>query len=250
MKPVFYDLHLHSCLSPCGDEDMTPNNILNMALLKELDMIALTDHNTCRNCPALLQAAAGSGLVVLPGMELTTAEEVHVVCLFPKLENAMDFDAYVYERLMDVTNDPGIFGTQYILNDQDERIGSLGKLLVNATSIEISDLPALVQSYGGICYPAHIDRASYSVLSNLGYVPPECAFTTMEVYRPQVFFDGGAHEDFTRKYCIVTSSDAHRLEDLAEREHCIHLRSVDFDGLAQRLRAGAAPKIAPDEAVW
>ena len=75
MRPVFYDLHIHSCLSPCGDQDMTPNNIVNMALLKELELIALTDHNSCKNCPAIMKAAAGTGLVVLPGMELTTAEE-------------------------------------------------------------------------------------------------------------------------------------------------------------------------------
>ena len=149
MRPVFYDLHIHSCLSPCGDMDMTPNNILNMALLKELDLIALTDHNSSKNCPALLRAAEGSGLTVLPGMELTTAEEVHVVCLFPALENAMDFDGYVHERLPDIDNVPEIFGPQQILDWRDEPAGLEQKLLINATTIEISDLPALVRGYGG-----------------------------------------------------------------------------------------------------
>ena len=235
MRPVFYDLHLHSCLSPCGDNDMTPNNILNMALLKELDLIALTDHNSCKNCPAILRAAEGSGLMVLPGMELTTAEEIHVVCLFPALENAMDFDAHVHEKLLDVPNDPKIFGEQLILDERDEQVGTEEKLLVGATTIEISDAPALVRRFGGLCYPAHIDRNSYSVLSNLGFLPPECGFTALEVYRPEAFFADGRHSDLKEGYDIITSSDAHYLEDIAERERCIHLETVDFAGLAERL---------------
>lgn len=239
MKPVYYDLHIHSCLSPCADPDMTPNNIMNMAIIKELDMIALTDHNSCKNCPALLEAAKNSDLTVIPGMELTTAEEVHVVCLFPTLENAMAFDAYVYERLMDVQNVPEIFGEQTLMNAQDEPVGQVEKLLVNATTIEISDVPALVAEYGGVCFPAHIDRSSNSVLSNLGYIPPECGFRTVEVYRPDTFFADGAHSEYKQAYHILTDSDAHYLEHIAERERCIHLEQPGFDGLAERIRKGA-----------
>lgn len=235
MRPVFYDLHIHSCLSPCGDMDMTPNNILNMALLKELDLIALTDHNSCKNCPALMRAAEGSGLVVLPGMELTTSEEVHVVCLFPALGNAMDFDRYVHDRLPDLDNRPEIFGEQQLLGWQDEPAGVEKKLLINATTIEISALPALVRAYGGFCYPAHIDRSSNSVLSNLGFIPPECGFRTLEVAKPEEFFANGKNQAYKEGYTVVTSSDAHYLENISEREHCIHLNTVDFEGLAKRL---------------
>ena len=103
---VRYDLHIHSCLSPCGDRDMTPNNIVNMALLAGLDMIALTDHNSCKNCPAFLRVAEQAGLVALPGMELCTAEECHVVCLFPTLDAAMAFDAMVETTLPPEENRP------------------------------------------------------------------------------------------------------------------------------------------------
>lgn len=216
--------------------DMTPNNILNMALIKELDLIALTDHNSCKNCPAILKAAEGSGLTVIPGMELTTAEEIHMVCLFPALENALSFDEYVHARLAPVENDPSIFGQQVILNDQDEPVGEEPLLLVNATSIEIADAPGLVAEYGGICYPAHIDRSSYSVLSNLGFIPPECGFHTLEVYQPDKFFGDEKKRGLKDSYYIVTSSDAHYLEHIAERERCIHLDTVDFAGLAARLR--------------
>ena len=104
-EQLYYDLHLHSCLSPCGDNDMTPSNIAGMAALKGLDVIALTDHNSCRNCPALLRAAAHFGLVALPGMELCTMEEVHVLCLFANLNDALDFDAAVYPHILPISND-------------------------------------------------------------------------------------------------------------------------------------------------
>ena len=235
MRPVFYDLHIHSCLSPCGDQDMTPNNIVNMALLKELELIALTDHNSCKNCPAIMKAAAGTGLVVLPGMELTTAEEAHVVCLFPALDNAMAFDAFVHERLAPVKNAPDIFGEQLILDKNDDPIGHEDLLLVNATSISIDEAPVAVAQFCGLCFPAHIDRPSNSVLSNLGGIPPECGFHILEVAHPERFFAGGAHSDLQEGYTVVTSSDAHDLGNISERIRCIHLETIDYAGLAARL---------------
>ena len=115
MSPLFYDLHIHSCLSPCGDDDMTPANIAGMAAVKGLDVIALTDHNSCRNCPAAMYHGIQYGVTVIPGMELTTQEEVHVICLFPDLENALAFDDLVYEKLMPVRNREDIFGKQQII---------------------------------------------------------------------------------------------------------------------------------------
>lgn len=123
MTELFYDLHVHSCLSPCGDENMTPANIAGMAALKGLELVALTDHNSCRNCPAFLAAARAQGIVGIPGMELTTSEEVHAVCLFPKLEQAMDFDRFVYEQLLKVKNRPEIFGKQQIYDENDSVCG-------------------------------------------------------------------------------------------------------------------------------
>lgn len=108
MTELAYDLHIHSCLSPCGDDDMTPANIAGMAALKGLDAVALTDHNSCKNCPAFLAAAKEYGIIGIPGMELTTSEEVHAVCLFPELYQAMEFDRFVYSRLIKVKNRPEI----------------------------------------------------------------------------------------------------------------------------------------------
>ena len=120
MVDLSYDLHIHSCLSPCGDDDMTPGNIVGMAAIKGLDVIAVTDHNSCKNCPAVLKLAQEYGVMAIPGMEINTSEEVHAVCLFPELSQAMDFDAYVYERLMRFPNNEAIFGKQQICDENDE----------------------------------------------------------------------------------------------------------------------------------
>lgn len=148
-----YDLHIHSCLSPCGDADMTPNNIVHMALLAGFDMIALTDHNTCGNCPALLTVAREAGLTAVPGMELCTAEEAHVVCLFPELEAAMAFDAAVAPTLPPVRNRPDIFGEQLMMDAGDEIVGRRDILLTTASSISVEEVLPLARSFGGPPFP-------------------------------------------------------------------------------------------------
>ena len=182
MIPLFYDLHIHSCLSPCGDDDMTPANLVGMAAVKGLEVIALTDHNSCRNCPAAMYHGKKYGVTVIPGMELTTAEEVHVICLFEDLDAALAFDSYVYARLMPVPNREDIFGKQQIMNQNDEVVGTVEYLLINAVSISFDDVFPLVESFGGIAYPAHVDKSSTSVISNLGFIPPDSTFTCAEFH--------------------------------------------------------------------
>ena len=150
----FYDLHLHSCLSPCGDMDMTPNNITGMASLLGLQIIALTDHNTCRNCGATIEAGKRNGVVVVPGMELTTSEDIHAVCLFPTLEKAMDWDEYVDAHRIKIKNRPDIYGRQVLMNAEDEEIGEIEHLLLPGTEISIMNAYRKVKAFGGICYPA------------------------------------------------------------------------------------------------
>lgn len=136
MMNLTYDLHIHSCLSPCGDDDMTPANIAGMAALKGLDVVALTDHNSCRNCPAFLAAAEEYGVLAVPGMEINTSEEVHAVCLFPTLEAALEFDRYVYDRLIKFPNKEEIFGKQELYDLADQVCGTEPNLLINATEID------------------------------------------------------------------------------------------------------------------
>lgn len=235
MRAFYYDLHIHSCLSPCADEDMTPNNIVNMAVVAGLELIALTDHNSCLNCPAFMELAERAGILAFPGMELTTSEEIHVVCLFPKLDNAMRFGEYVRGRLPYIKNDAGIFGSQTIMNANDVITGREDALLITASEIGIDETPALVRKFGGICFPAHIDRESFSILSVLGAIPDEYGFRALEVSDPARFFSGGANAGLGGRYTIVTSSDAHTLPQIGLRERRLHFDTPDFAGLAARL---------------
>jgi len=234
-REYFYDLHMHSCLSPCGDVDMTPNNLVNMAMLKGLNIIALTDHNTARNCPAALQVARGLPITVLPGLELNTSEEIHVVFIFPDIDRAMAFDAYVYDRLNKVENRHEIFGEQIIMDADDRVTGVENMLLINATSISIDETWALARRFGGFCWPAHIDRQSNSVIAALGFLPPDLPHPTLEVYRPELFFRDPHNREITAGKRIITNSDAHTLTDIAEPVRSLPLESPDYQGLVRLL---------------
>ncbi len=212
---IYYDFHIHSCLSPCGDADMTPHDIVQMAALLGLDAIALTDHNSCGNCAAAAEVAAEVGITFLAGMELCTAEEAHVVCLFPTVAQALAFEAHVRPTLPPVKNRPDIFGEQLLRNAQDEPVGTEDILLTTASGISVDDIVPLVHSFGGVAYPAHIDRPSYSVVAALGDVPP-VGFTAAEITaRGDVAALTATHREIAG-LPLLLSSDAHQLCDINE----------------------------------
>ena len=224
MNVYYYDLHVHSCLSPCGDADNTPCNIAGMASLCELDIVALTDHNTSKNCPAFFEAAERHGIIPVAGMELTTSEEIHVVCLFEKLKDALAFDEYINERRTLIKNRPDIFGEQLILDGEDNVVGTDEYLLTVATSLSIEDVMSVVEKYSGVCYPAHIDRMSNGIVATLGTVPPTLPFSAVEFARDNDI------EEYRQKYDLgekitVRSSDAHRLEDISDRKYSFLLNA-------------------------
>ena len=215
MTRYYYDFHVHSCLSPCGDNDNTPNNIAGMASLNGVTLMALTDHNTSRNCPAFFKAARRYGIVPIAGMELTTAEDIHVVCLFETLEEALAFNDLVDERRIRIKNKEEIFGEQLILDENDEIIGREEDLLINATTITLDEAPKLVEKYRGICYPAHIDRPANGCIEILGEFPHYVGFKIAELN------DRANKEAYIEKYGlkdlkILVSSDAHYLDQLRE----------------------------------
>lgn len=235
MIPLFYDLHIHSCLSPCGDDDMTPANLVGMAAVKGLDVIALTDHNTCRNCPAALYHGKNYGVTVIPGMELTTEEEVHVICLFPTLKDALDFDAFVQKRLMPIPNREDIFGKQQIMDEEDEVTGTMEYLLINATSISFDEAFLQASSFHGIAYPAHVDKTSTSLISNLGFVPPGSTFSCAEFHSFKNLHRIRREHPYFNGCNVICCSDAHYLEDIHEPEYQLYARSREITDIFQAL---------------
>ena len=218
-----YDLHMHSCLSPCGDKEMTPNNIAGMAHLAGLKIIALADHNTGKNVPALVKAAAPYDLLVVPALELTTQEEVHVLCLFPEVEQVLSFGDFVYEKLMKIENKVDFFGEQWIMNENDEVIGEEPYLLINATEITFEESFPLVASYGGLAIPAHVDKDTTSVLSNLGFFPPDLHFPCAEIKDLSKKDDLLAAHPVLQHCHIISDSDAHALETMRDDSYTLDL---------------------------
>lgn len=215
----YYDLHIHSCLSPCGDNDMTPDSIAGMGELNGLDIMALTDHNTLKNCPAFFKAAYRHGIIPVAGTELTTAEDIHAVCLFATLSGAMEFENLLESKRIKIKNRPDIFGEQRIIDENDNITGYDDYLLINATSFSLEEVPQAVEKYGGVCFPAHIDRQSNGLLAVLGFFPEKTYFPFVEVH------DGEKAAEYAEKYGkkIITSSDAHYLWNINERGAYIEL---------------------------
>ena len=233
MNKYFYDLHVHSCLSPCADNDMTPANIAGMASINGLNIVALTDHNSVKNCAAFFAAAKKFGIVPVPGIEMTTAEDVHVVALFPSLENAEAFGAeYETHRIL-YKNKPEIFGDQLIVDEEDNVIGSEENLLINATSLSISEATALAEKYGAAVFPAHIDREENGIIQMLGALPESPYFPTVELN------DGAKKDEYEKKYAlggrlILTDSDAHHLWQISEAENFIEIDDEPYSSALVR----------------
>ncbi len=215
------DLHIHSALSPCAHEDMTPNNIVNMAVMKGLDAIALTDHNSGANLEAVSICAHNRGLVFIPGMELESCEEIHLVCLLPDLKSAMKLHDIVHHSLPAISNRKDIFGNQYLMDENDQIIGEEDRLLVTASSLTVDEVFSLVRGLGGAVIPAHVDRPSYSMLSNLGLIPEELGIRYLEISKNCDESAFRALHPELDGYKLIRSSDAHYLGDILERESMI-----------------------------
>lgn len=232
---VYYDLHLHSCLSPCGDADMTPWNTVNMAKLLGLDMIAITDHNSCKNCRSAMKVGEKIGITVVPGMELCTAEEIHCICLFDDIDKAESFSDYIRGTMPPVKNREEIFGEQVFMDEGDGVLGKEELLLTAASSVSIDALPELVKAYGGVCLPAHIDRESYSILSSLGDFPPELQVNAFELTPKadeKYYFES---YEFLKGKRLLRSSDAHYLENMREKEFYLELEENSATALVEYL---------------
>jgi len=233
---VAYDLHIHSSLSPCADNDMTPNNIVNMSILKGLDVIAITDHNTCANVQAVLDCAKNTPLLVIPAMEIETSEEIHVICLFPDLKSAAYMQSLVYSRLPNLRNKEDIFGEQHILNEYDKLICKEHRLLLTSAAITINEVFQVVNhQLGGLAIPAHIDRQANSILSSFGVMPEDIDIHCVEIS------DKAAEKIVLEMdYKIsnmnkVYSSDAHYLWNIHERLNFIHVDALSIENVIKAL---------------
>ena len=215
---------------------MTPANIVGMAVVNGLDLIAVTDHNSCRNCKAVLHWANHYGILAVPGMELTTEEEVHVVCLFPELEKALQFDSMVYSKLNLFPNKEEIFGPQLLCDEEDQVIGHESNLLIQSTRISFDEVQDLVEKYEGVMIPAHIDKNSHSLLYNLGFIPMDSRFTVVEIKDESKDDELCVSHPYLKNCKILHNSDAHYLKDIKEPRHYLEVEEKTAAAVIKALK--------------
>ena len=206
-----------------------------MATLKELDVIAITDHNSCKNCPAVMKLAEAYGVLAIPGMEICTSEEVHVVCLFPDLNRAMLFDEFVSSIILPTPNNEDIFGKQQICDEDDNIIGKVSNLLINAVDLSFDGLYDAIRQYDGIMIPAHIDKSSNSLLSNLGFIPPDSKFKCVEIKDINQKDKLVEQHSYLSNCNIITNSDAHYLEYINEPVNFLYAESKSIQDVLSAL---------------
>jgi PHP family Zn ribbon phosphoesterase len=213
VRPFKADLHIHTCLSPCTEPDMSPHIILKAAKKKEIDIIGICDHNSSENSRAVMNAARKMNIIVFPGMEVTSQEEVHVLALFDDIESALKLQEHVYANLPG-ENDEEAFGMQVIVNEKEEVLGLSNKLLIGATTIPLEKIIKIIHSLNGIAIASHIDRESFSLISQLGFIPDNLELDALEIspaITPQE-----ARKRYSENYPITCSSDAHYPDDIGK----------------------------------
>ena len=214
LNSITIDTHVHSCLSPCATLDMTPVKIVRESLKHKLTMIAITDHNSAENAAAVMASAAGTGLVVIPGMEITTAEEAHIIGLFEDVEEALSMQAIVYRHLFPGENDPDLFGLQVVANEYDEVQAINTRLLIGGTALTLTEVVNGIHKHGGLAVAAHIDRRSFSVISQLGFIPDDLNFDALEISRRLTLPQARSSYAEYANVPFISASDAHDLDEL------------------------------------
>lgn len=246
MRPMAADLHVHSALSPCADDDMTPYNIVVQAIAAELDLIAICDHNSADNVTAIQEAArdfADDLFGVIAGIEITTAEEAHILGLFPHAELAGDVAQKVTESLPPIIPGMRNYGRQCVMNAQGELVRENGCMLAWASTLTVSQTVALIHQHQGLAIAAHVDRPSFSVISQLGFLPEDVVFDAIEISVAGTKNDRGKAYS-TLGFPILTNSDAHFLENIGAARTSFQIKSPDFFEVARALTQTAGRRIS------
>ncbi|MBI5740962.1 MAG: PHP domain-containing protein [Nitrospirae bacterium] len=230
------DLHIHTCLSPCAELEMTPSDIVGTALEKGINLIAITDHNSAENVPAARKASANTDVTVLAGMEISSAEEAHILALFNDVESVMKLQDIVYKNLLPGGNDEKLFGEQIVVNENNEVLGFNNRLLIGATTLPAQDIVDTIRSLGGLAVASHIDRETFGIISQLGFIPERLKFDALEISpntgREQAEFIFSEYKSFA----WVTSSDAHVIKDIGRRTVNFFMKGPTIEEMALAFR--------------
>lgn len=222
LRDLKADLHIHTCLSPCGEWEMSPRDIVRRCRDAGLDLIAVCDHNSCENAGAVMREGVRRGLAVLPGLEICSREEVHVLAVFERLDSAQTMQEWVYAGL-DGLNQPELFGWQVVANEDSEVLGENPRLLIGATRLSLSEIVRRTHALDGLSLSAHIDRPVNGIINQLGFIPPDLELDGVEVSWRVPLSEARARLPEIGDRPCITSSDAHRLEDIGRACTLLHV---------------------------
>ncbi|MDH6311868.1 putative metal-dependent phosphoesterase TrpH [Parabacteroides sp. PFB2-10] len=230
------DLHIHTCLSPCGSLEMSPSRIVDRAIEQGLSAIAITDHNATQQYPAIRELGEERGLVVFPGVEVATREEVHCVVLFPSDDVRVEFQAYIDRYLPHIPNNPERMGDQVWVNRNQEIEGEIPWSLISGIDQSINEVATYAKQQDCLFIPAHIERPSYSLISQLGFIDPTLLVDALEYNNQERFDSLIGKNNYLKHYVSFTASDAHFPSQIGERPSFLEADSLSFDSLRKACR--------------
>lgn len=213
MQKYLLDLHIHSVLSPCADITMTPGNIIETAAKKGINIISITDHNSAKNIASALEIAKEKDIYLIPGIEVQSKEEIHLLSYFASLDDLNNYSKIIYNSLPDIKNDEEKFGYQIVVDKNDTFIEKEEKLLLNSTDLSINRLVDLTHKNNGICVPSHIDR-SFGLIKNLGFIPDDLEISFIEMSFNKSIAHYYKTFPYLKKFSFLKNSDSHYLNQI------------------------------------
>ncbi len=245
MNHYLVDLHIHTCLSPCGSLEMSPSVIVDTAIMNGLSAIAITDHNSTLQCPEIQALGEEKGLIVFAGTEVATREEAHCVVLFPSEEIRRKFQSYLDTYLSHIPNDPERFGDQVWVNNDNEILGEVPWLLISAINQSINQVVEMSHKLGCLIIPAHVERPSYSVISQLGFIDPFLPIDAIEFNNEILYEKLLQKHSYLNKYVQYTASDAHHPNQIGTKPAILEAPELSFESLVKACNKEAGYKLFP-----
>ncbi|SRR6056297_1912606 len=236
MKKYNIDLHIHSVLSPCANLLMTPANILKKAKEKGLDIIAITDHNSAKNVKVAMSLAKKYGINIIPGMEVESSEEIHLLCFFPDIKKLLSFQKIIYKNLPKRENDEEYFGYQLLTDEKDDYRAKEKRMLATAVNLNINQIVNKTRGIGGIVIPSHVDK-SYGIIKNLGFIPEDLNFKILEISKNSEMKNLKEKYSYLNNYILIKNSDSHYLDEIKIMSQ-LKLKNFNFENLFKNLKSG------------
>jgi len=235
MKRFKADLHIHTVLSPCGDLEMSPANIVRTAKLKDIEIIGITDHNSTKQCNILKTTAAKEGIYVLTGAEVTSKEEVHCLTFFESNESLLEFQQYLDLYLPDIKNNVDLFGYQVVVDDEENIVEEEERLLISALDQSIEEIEKKVHGLNGIFIPAHINKSKFSILSQLGFVPADLHVEALEISKHISKTEFLSNNSYLKNFTFIQDSDAHYIENIGDTSTEFLMEEISFEEIRMAL---------------